>query len=190
MEIWYTLTGTIERKLVQDAIGSITDDLYAKPVTSLRFLLASSGGEIEAGINLYAYLRALPIKVETIGFGEVDAAAVLIYLGGKHRLAVEGCQFFFHEGRYTVQEPRAPIHAHEEAIAVFKRELHEMIRIIAVETGNDGEIVADMLRRSKSMLAIEAKEFGLCHEVTSQMPLEQQQKTFGFGPLGNDLNNG
>ncbi len=179
MEIWYTVTGTVEKKMVQDVIAGINEDLYSKPVTRLRLLIASGGGEIEAGINLYAYLRALPVEVETLGFGEVDAAAVLIYLAGRRRFAVDGCQFFFHEGRYTVRDQTAPIHVHEEAIAVFKRELHEMVRIIAVETGNDGEVVAQMLRRSKSMLGSEAKDFGLCHEVIEKLPLEQQ-KEFGF----------
>lgn len=179
MEIWYTLTGLIEKKSIQDSIAFINEQLYSKPVDRLRFLLASGGGEIDAGINMHSYLKALPIQVETIGFGEVDAAAIPIYLGGKKRFAVEGCQFFFHEGRYTVADATAPIHAHEEAIAVFKRELHQMIYIIARETGNDTEVVANMLKRSKSMISQEAKEFGLCHEIIEKLPL-QQQDSFGF----------
>ncbi len=179
MEIWYTITGQVDKKSVQEAIRTINDDIYSKPVDNMRFLLASSGGEIDAGINMYAYLKALPINVETIGFGGVDAAATLIFLAGKKRLAVRESQFFFHEGRYTVQDATAPVHAHEEAISVFKRELHEMIYIIARETSNDTEMVANMLRRSKIMQASEAKEFGLCHEIIETLPLQQQEE-FGF----------
>ncbi len=181
MEIWYTLTGNIEKKVIQDSIAWINEQLYTKPVQRLRFLIASGGGEIDAGINMHAYLKALPIEVETIGFGGVDAAAIPIFLAGKARIAVEGCQFLFHEGRYTIDDPTAPIHAHEEAIAVFKRELNKMIYIIAKESGNDTEVVANMLRKSKIMETFEAKDFGLCTSVIAQLPLQQQEK-FGFQP--------
>lgn len=176
MEIWYSLAGDIDKKAAHEAIDWINDELYSKPVRKLRFLIASSGGDIGAGINLYTYLNALPIEVETIGFGQVDAAAVLIFLSAERRVAVEGCQFFFHEGRYTFSDPIGPIHAHEEALSVFRRELHEMIYIISRTTGNDTEVVARMLRRSKIMVTSEAKEFGLCTEITSKLPLKQQEE--------------
>lgn len=182
MEIWYALTGNVDKREVQEAIRWLNSELYSKDITRLRFLIASGGGEIEAGINLHTYLKALPFEVETIGFGEVDAAAILVFLGGKLRTAITGCQFFFHEGRYTIVDATAPIHVHEEAISVFKRELHEMIYILARETGNDTEVVAGMLRRSKIMQATEAKEFGLCHSIVEKLPLEQQDRGFGFGP--------
>lgn len=181
MEIWHTLTGQVDKRGVQDSIRSINEEIYSKPIRFLRFLLATAGGsgETDAAINLYSYLKALPIEVETIAFGEIDVAATIIFLGGKRRIAVEHSQFFFREGRYTITDPTAPVHAHEEAIAAFKKELHEMIYIIAKETGNDTEVVAGMLRRTKIMRADEAKEFGLCHEVTVTLPLHQQEK-LGF----------
>jgi ATP-dependent protease ClpP protease subunit len=180
MEIWYTLTGEVDKKSVQDSISWINSELYSKPITHLRLLLASNGGEIGAGINLHTYLKALPIEVQTISFGALDVAAVLIFLGGVKRSIVEGCQFFFHEGRYTVNDPTAPVHAHEEAISVFKRELHEMIYIIARETNTDTELVANMLRKSKIMKSDEALDFGLAHEILEKLPLQQQDKGFGF----------
>ncbi len=183
MEIWHTLTGDINEKGVQDSIYWINGEIYSKPVTRMKFLLASGGGDIGAGVNLYTYLKALPIEVETIAFGEIDAAAALVYLGGKSRIAIRDCQFFFHEGRYTIHDHTAPVHTHEEAISVFRRELHHMIHIISSETKNDTEVIATMLRKSKIMHADEAKEFGLVHEIVGTLPLKQQQeKGFGFGP--------
>jgi ATP-dependent protease ClpP protease subunit len=180
MEIWYSLTGELERRAAQDAIQWINRELYGKPVTRLRFLIASGGGDIDTGTNLYMYLKSLPVEVETIAFGVVDAAAVLAFLGGRKRSAVEGCRFNFHEGRYTFENPTAPLYAHEETISVFKRNLHEMIYIIARETGNDTERVAGMLRKSKIMQTTEALEFGLCGEIIEKLPLQQQEQEFGF----------
>ena len=175
------MTGNIEQRLVQDSIASINEELYSKPVRKMRVLIASGGGDIDSGVNFYAYLKALPIEVETIAFGKLDIAAIPILLGGKKRLAVNGCQFLFHEGRYTIIDPTGPLHAHEEAVSVFKSNLHYSIYILAQETNNDTEIVANMLRRSKIMTADEAIEFGLCHEMIDELPLQQQQeKGFGF----------
>ncbi len=184
MEIWYALTGTVDKKEVQESIRFLNSELYSKPVDRLRFLIASNNGEIDAGINLHTYLKALPFQVETIGFGAVDAAAALVFLAGRRRIAIDNCQFLFHEGRYTIADQIAPIHVHEEAIGVFKRELHEMIYIIARETGNDTEVIAQMLRRSKIMQSREALDFGLCHEILEKLPLQQQDRGFGFGASG------
>ncbi len=185
MEIWFTLTGEIEKRAVQDAIAWINSELYSKPITRLKFLVASGGGDIDSGVILHMYLKALPFEVETIGFGKVDAAAIPIFLGGKKRFAVRGCQFFFHEGRYAIHDPIAPIHVHEEALAIFKRNLHETIYIIARETGNDTEVVANMLRRSKIMTSEEAADFGLAHELIDELPLRQQEQVgFGFKGVG------
>ncbi len=181
MEIWHALTGLLERKVVQESIRTINEDLYSKPVKSLRFLIASGGmsGEIDAGINMYTYLKALPIEVETIAFGELDTAAATTFLAGKTRTALENCQFIFREGKYTILDPTAPVHAHEEAIAIFKRELQELIFVIARETGNDTEVVAQMLRRGKIMSVDESKEFGITHRIIATLPL-YQQSTLGF----------
>ncbi len=182
MEIWYTLTGDVEKKAAQDAIQWINEQLYSKPVTHLRFLVASSGGDIDTGTNLYMYLKSLPIDVETIGFGVVDAAAALIFLGGKRRLAVDGCRFFFHEGEYSMKLQTASLSTHEESLSIFRRNLHEMIYIIARESGNDTEAVAHMLKRSKIMQTQEALEFGLATHIIEKLPLQQQESGFGFRP--------
>ncbi len=179
MEIWYTLTGMVDKREVQDAISWINSEIYSKPVKQLRFLLAAGGGEIGSGINLYTYLKALPIEVETIAFGEVDVAATLIFLGGTKRVVVDGCRFFFREGRYTIIDQTASVHAHEEAVSVFRREQNEMTYIIANETKNDTELVAQMLRRSKTMQSDEALAFGLANELIDKLPLQQQEK-LGF----------
>jgi ATP-dependent Clp protease protease subunit len=179
MEIWHTLTGTVDKREVQDAITWINNEIYSKPVKQLRFLLAAGGGEIASGLNLYTYLKALPIEVETIAFGEVDVAAALVFLGGKRRIVVDGCRFFFREGRYTITDQTASVHQHEDAISVFRREQNEMTYIIARETGNDTEVVAQMLRRSKIMQSDEALDFGLANSNLATLPLHQQEK-FGF----------
>jgi ATP-dependent protease ClpP protease subunit len=181
MEIWYTLAGHIDRRQVQEAIRSINEDIYSKPVKSLRFLIASAGvmGEVDSGINLYTYLKSLPIEVETIAFGALDTAGTVIYLGGKDRTAVEHCIFYLREGRYTIFDHTASVRSHEEAVATFKRDLQELIYIFAKETGNDTELVADMLRRGKIMRVEEAVEFGIVQKTVRTLPL-QQQEAIGF----------
>ena len=57
-----------------------------------------------------------------------------------------------------------------------------MIYIVARDTGNDTETVANMLKRSKIMQTQEALEFGLATEIIEKLPLQQQESGFGFSP--------
>ncbi|HVU75613.1 MAG TPA: ATP-dependent Clp protease proteolytic subunit [Candidatus Paceibacterota bacterium] len=180
MEIWYALTGQVDRREAQDFIKWLNDELYSKPVKTLRLLIASSGkGEIATGINLYTYLKALPVDVETIAFGELDVASILFFLGGRKRLVVQGCQFYFREGRYTIADPSAPLNALEEAVEVFRREQREMLDILSRESGGDVEVIGHMLRRSRILEADDAKKFKFAHRVIEKLPLQQQQQ-IGF----------
>lgn len=105
MEIWYALTGNVDKREVQDAIRWMNQELYSKPIDRLRFLIASGGGEIEADINLHTYLKALPFEVETIGFGEVDAAAILVFCRGKRGQPSKAANFSSTKGatRWSIQ---------------------------------------------------------------------------------------
>lgn len=95
MEIWYTYTGVINPDLIAGAISWLSNKVYQGKVTKLKFILSSTGGDIDSAIRLYDYLKALPFDVETIGFGQIDSAANVIFLAGIKRFAVKDCRFFY-----------------------------------------------------------------------------------------------
>jgi ATP-dependent protease ClpP protease subunit len=106
MEVWYTLTGSIEEAKVSETINWLCGQLYNKRISTLKFLISSWGGDLDSAIIIHDFLRALPLKVTTIGFGQVDSAAILIFLVGDERLAVQKCRFRMHTATYDMGDPK------------------------------------------------------------------------------------
>jgi ATP-dependent Clp protease protease subunit len=62
----------------------------------LYFLFASSGGGVDAGIAIYNYLRALPIKIIMHNTGAIDSIANVIFHAADERYANPHSTFLFH----------------------------------------------------------------------------------------------
>jgi len=172
-EIWYTLTGTISADSVNQAVTWINGQLF-QGATNLKFLVSSVCGDLDSAIRLHDYLRSLPIEVETIGFGQVDSAANLVFLGGRSRKAVRGCRFHLHEGLFTIGQPSAPLAAHQETMRLLAEILRRSTEIVSVETGKAFDEIRDTLKASKILTVEEAKDFGIVHEVIDKLPLSKQ----------------
>jgi ATP-dependent Clp protease protease subunit len=59
--------------------------------------IKSGGGESDAGLFAFNFLKNLNIKKTTINLGNVDSAAVLLYCSGDNRLVTEHSRFVLHE---------------------------------------------------------------------------------------------
>ena len=62
----------------------------------LYFLFSSAGGNVEAGVTIYNYLRALPIKIIMHNNGSIDSIANVIFHAAEERLAAPHATFLFH----------------------------------------------------------------------------------------------
>jgi len=176
MEILFTLTGEINANVVAEAINWITNQLYlnksATPdqkITKLKFHISSIGGDIDSAIRLYDYLTALPVEVETVGFGQVDSAAVTIFAAGKQRLALEKCRFLIHEGTFTIGNPVASLHNHEETLLFLQQLLKRNIEIIATTTKKSAGDIEAVLRKGDILSAEKAKAFGLVTDIIKKL---------------------
>jgi ATP-dependent Clp protease protease subunit len=176
MEIWYTLTGLIDQNSAQQFIAWVNNQLYSQSVEKLKFLISSGGGDTDSAIRIYSYLKALPIEVETIGFGQIDSAANIIFLAGKERNAVEGCRFLLHEGTFNIGMPNAPLRNHEETLIFFRELFRKHIEILARETKKKPDEIRKILSEGAIMTAEEAKSFGIAYNVIQKLPLVKQVK--------------
>lgn len=62
----------------------------------------SGGGSVYDGIALYSAIKNSPTPVMTIGSGMVGSAALLIFLGGKYRVAYPYTTFLYHSPKWGV----------------------------------------------------------------------------------------
>ncbi len=173
-EIWYTLTGSIDANGVNQLLVWLGSQIYSQPVKRLKLLLSSGGGDMDSAIRAYAFLKALPVEVTTIGFSQVDSAAVIIFLAGKKRQAVKGCRFLLHEGTFTFFNPTATMSVHKETLAILSELLKRNIEIIGEETGKSKDEVAKALQESTILTTADAKKFGLVQEIIEKLPLTRQ----------------
>lgn len=175
-ELWYTYSGDIDKKTTADTLLWLSNQLHSQgqSITKLRFFISSGGGDMDSAISLYDYLKAFPSTVETIGFGRVESAAVLIFLAGSKRSAVKDCRFLLHEGLYTVGQPTNTLQMHQETLNLFKTLLDRMTEIVAKETGHEKAKIAKILRKGRTLTAVEAKDLGLVQKIIDEIPQREQ----------------
>lgn len=76
-------------------ITQITSDQSQKglPVEEIVIQISSSEGSSDHGLLAYNFLKQTGIKITTIGMGNVDSAAVVLYCAGTNRISVPSCRF-------------------------------------------------------------------------------------------------
>lgn len=170
MDCWYALTGEINENKVAEAIIWINEQMSHQRVARLRFLITSTGGDLDCAIRLHDYLEALPVSLATIGVGQVDSAAVLVFLAGKERLAVRKCRFRIHEAIYDMGDPRAFLSRHKEAVSFLEEIDRRNTEILAKGTKKTPESIQEFKKRGGILGAVEAVAFGIATEVIDKLP--------------------
>lgn len=63
--------------------------------------LASGGGDVNAGIGLYNYIKMLPLKVHTHAAGPCGSIAATVFLAGEQRSAASLSEFMTHASTWA-----------------------------------------------------------------------------------------
>ncbi|MFH1792609.1 MAG: ATP-dependent Clp protease proteolytic subunit [Patescibacteria group bacterium] len=91
-------------KFIMNACTNILNQV--KPKT-IYFLISSNGGDVDSGIALYNYLKALPIKIVMHNIGSIDSIANVIFVAGEERYASPHTSFLFHGVNVEIKQPIA-----------------------------------------------------------------------------------
>jgi len=81
---------------VKAIMAFLADLLNREKPDTIYFLFSSSGGNVDAGITLYNYLRALPVKLIMHNTGSIDSIANVIFLAADTRYTAVHSSFLFH----------------------------------------------------------------------------------------------
>lgn len=74
-------------------------------VTELHVLFQSIGGATGDGIALFTYFRACPIDLHFYNGGTIESAAVLAFVGAKHRYTSAHGTFMIHKSTLSTNIP-------------------------------------------------------------------------------------
>ena len=82
--------------ITQESLNILTQSLGTLPFEQpIRIYLASSGGDVNVGIQMYNYLRRFTnLTIEAMG--NIDSIAVVVFLAAKHRTSTANTSFLLH----------------------------------------------------------------------------------------------
>ena len=129
----------------------------AKPI---RVVINSPGGSVDAGYAIYDVMRFVKAPVYSICAGLAASAATVILLGApkEHRYALPNTRFLIHQPSTGIQGQASDVVIGAQEILKLRRKVNELL---ARETGNTIERIAEDTRRDYWMSAEEARTYGL-----------------------------
>ena len=149
------------------ALMAICSDIIAKskPKT-LYFLLSSGGGQVNSGIALYNFLKALPVEIVMHNTGSIDSIATVIFLAAEKRFAAKHSTFLFHG--VTAMFPKDSQLTHiqlQERISSVKHDEDKIAGIMAERTKLTQSEIRAMFIHGESKDLTFAIDKGVIHEI-------------------------
>lgn len=93
--VYIAFSAEIVPQTTESLIAAFSN-LVNQGVREITLLLSTPGGSVMCGMNLYNFLRGLPIRLTTHNVGNVDSIGNAIFLAGETRLACPHSTFMFH----------------------------------------------------------------------------------------------
>ena len=157
-----------------DMLFKAIDAKINAKVERLNILISSPGGSVFHGLSLYNYLKGLPIEVNTFNFGSVDSIGVIIYCAGAKRYTVPHSRFLIHGVKFNINGQISMDDKQiEEHLKSVKIDQQNIARVIADTTGKPMHKIEEDMHNRITLNPMEAKDYGLVHEIRSDLiPLD------------------
>lgn len=153
------LTGPVTDEMSQKIIAQllILDQDSSDPI---RVYINSPGGSVDAGFAIYDMMRFVKSPVHSICTGLAASAATVILLGApkEHRYSLPNTRFLIHQPSTGMQGQASDVAIGAQEILKLRKRVNELL---AAETGQKVERIADDTHRDYWMSAEGAKEYGL-----------------------------
>jgi ATP-dependent Clp protease protease subunit len=143
--------------------------------------LRNPGGQVNMGFAFYDLMRCIHANLITIGIGEINSIAPIIFLAGKMRLVTQNTVAYFHEMGHRLdsetgyQVPsdtgfslNASLICNKKFIEIFCREVPELPE----------EKIASLMKQKSICTAQELLQLGIAHgiigeDATNESTLEE-----------------
>ena len=161
---------------IEDRISNtiIAQLLYLEsedPDKEISLYINSPGGVITSGMAIYDTMNHVKCPVSTICIGQAASMGAFLLSSGQ-----PGRRFSLPHSRIMVHQPLGGAQGQASDIEIQAKEilrLRDVLnRILAENTGQPLEQIAQDTDRDRYMTAMEAKEYGLVDEVMSRVSAE------------------
>lgn len=145
----------------------------------IRILMSSGGGDPNAALSAYNFLRGMPAKVITHNYGVCDSAAIIIFCAGENRLSCSHAKFLIHESRATIQDANA--NKLDEAIQQLRQIEDLQAEVISNNCDKNKTEIHDFMGGASAVLdASVAKSWGLVTALSNEL-LQSGEKAVVIG---------
>lgn len=178
MKLVINFYANVSETSVNDLIRFVTSELAQQSerrvVEELVLQISSSGGSSDHGLLAYNYLKQLSLKITTIGMGNVDSAAVMLFCAGNQRLAMPSCRFVLHEALATINGQFGSLKLAEMA-RLIERITDDYVDVVSKVTGQKKQKVSRLVKDGGVLSSAEAKTKGLVTEVIDKPYLKEMK---------------
>lgn len=155
--------GEIDMRLAERVTAQLTA-LAAESDAPIRVVINSPGGHVESGDTIHDMIRFCGPQVKAIGTGWVASAGAHIFLGAQkeNRLCLPNTRFLLHQPAGGARGQASDLEIEAQEILKMRSRVN---RMIAEETGQTVERIAQDTRRNFWMSAEEAVDYGLVSRI-------------------------
>jgi ATP-dependent Clp protease protease subunit len=134
------------------------------PERDIQLYINSPGGEVDAGLAIYDTMQLITPSVGTTCVGMAASAAAVILAGGAKgkRAALPNSRMLIHQASAGVQGTAADIEVHAREILRLNARVNQLM---ANDTGQTAQRIAQDINRDYWMSAVEAKDYGLIDSI-------------------------
>ncbi len=145
------------------------------PEKDIHFYIDSPGGSVTDGLAIYDTMQYIKCDVSTICIGMAASMGAFLLAGGQKgkRLILPNAEVMIHQPSGGTQGQATEIQIAAEHILRTKKKLNEML---AANTGQPYERVAEDTERDNWMTAKEALDYGLVDRVIQNRAESDKEK--------------
>jgi ATP-dependent protease ClpP protease subunit len=164
-EVYLSFSGEIGAGTSQALIATLSE-CCNQGVSRAYLMFSTPGGSVMHGMNLYNFMRALPIELTIHNVGNVDSIGNVVFLAGHRRYACAHSTFMFHgvgfdlEGKQRLEEKLL-----REQLETVHAEHKRIGAVIQERSKLDEAAVQELFLQQQTKDAIFAARFGIVDEI-------------------------
>ncbi len=151
------------------------DVVRDRGANAVTLLLATTGGDTDAGIAVHNFIKASRLEVMAVNMGVVASIGNVIFRAASRRISMPQARFTFHPNTFRIQSETLGVHQLHEKANQLTVEHDAIAAIISSATGKTLADAKGLIVGHRSLSACDAKEFGIIHEIEMYMLPEKNK---------------
>lgn len=186
--VYVTFSGlVIDDNSVGQFIQALNGLVAQQHPDEIYILLSTPGGNVNSGIVLYNFLRAIPSKVITHNIGQVDSIGNVIFLAGEERYMAPATSFLFHgvvmngQGQFSFGKAQM-----NELMSQFEQDEKRIETIVCDRSKLSKQRLAGLFNRGESLGSQDALKHEIVHSVqVPAIPADAESFVFTLNVASN-----